>query len=37
MYLETLRFQLHNAAMMWAVTLLVLLEDDAAMLAFMLS
>ena len=36
--LETLvkiRFQLHNSAMVWAVTLLIMLEDDAAMLAKM--
>jgi hypothetical protein len=35
--LGSLRFYLHNTAMVWAVTLLVMLEDDAAMLAFMLS
>ena len=34
---ETLRFHLHNFIMMWAVTFLIMLEDDVAMLAFMLS
>ncbi len=34
---DLMRYQLHNLAMMWAVTVLVLLEDDVAMLAFMLS
>ena len=37
MRLDLLRYQLHNFAMTWAITFLVLLEDDAAMLALMLS
>lgn len=37
MRIEKLRCHLHNMVLVWGMSLLIMLEDDAAMLAFMLS
>lgn len=37
MRIQMLRCHLHNMVLIWGMSLLIMLEDDAAMLAFMWS